>query len=144
MPESTHEGFIGAMPLTPTRAQIYVSGYVEHFSGRSKQMNAPGKRRGMGAINFLSYAGESGRRKFGDYGAAFGDLGSPRGSGRLFVGENKSVIGEGSKWDHIAWIHYPTPLHMAELLDDERYKECEVKHKHGSLSDTVIWCVVEL
>ena len=50
------------------------------------------------------------------------------------------MVGEGTRWEHIAWIDYSTPLHMAELLDDEWYKECEVKHEHGSLSDTDMVC----
>lgn len=98
----------------------------------------------MGAINILSYAGEAGRQSFQEYGVAFGDLGSQIGSGRLFLGKNTSVIGSGGQWEDIAWIHYPTPLHMAHLLAEERYQDCEVNYKHGSLVDTGILCVLEL
>ena len=83
--------------------------------------------------------------------------GSRPGAAAKLVGvdpsEYKSIAGSGKiesdhqsqqTWDLVAFIHYPSILHFADMLSSTDYQEISQKYRTGILVDNPTLCLSEI
>ena len=47
-----------------------------------------------------------------------------------------------SPWEMVAFVHYPSAWHFADMLASPDYKEISRKYREGSLVDNPLLCLV--
>ncbi|KDQ61058.1 hypothetical protein JAAARDRAFT_191176 [Jaapia argillacea MUCL 33604] len=111
------------------------------------------KGRGGGPVTMLNLLAfkEGKKEQYLQYGQAFAEsVGSRRGGTAKIVGTvvspaiTNAHVGAQKEWDEVAFAHYPTITHFADMIASEDYQAANHKYRLPALRDTFIMCTTDL
>lgn len=86
------------------------------FAERSDEQGA------VTMLNLLEFAGEGGRERYAEYGAAVAPLLDKAGARIVFAGEPGPVLLGDQSWDMVLLVEYPSRQAFLDMIGSEAYQ----------------------